>query len=536
MSRAPLAQGAQYYARALVFSASLRITYAGMEPSQHTRRDFLRSTAAASAAQAAGTKGHPNILFLMADQFRYDCLGANGNRMVHTPNLDRLAAQSANFSNAFVQAPVCVPSRVSYFTGRYPHSHKNRVNYTPCDPREVFLQRMLKDAGYQTGSVGKLHLYPPTAEHARTTGWDRVLIHDGVGTTDPYSDYVKWRKANDPQAATSYTAVAKPIAPGKNPFRAAIPYEFSPEHWTGEETSKMLRDFAAGQKPFFLYSSFFKPHSPFYVPAPYDSMYDGVEIPLPKRTSLEDIQELPLPLQKLILRGRNPDYTIPPDRLEWMYRSYYGAVSMVDYEIGRILAELEKSGQARNTIVIFGTDHGAQLLEHGLMDKNVFFEASVHAPFLLRYPGGAGAGKRDEMIEMVDLAPTLLELCGLAVPKYVQGRSFVKPSGGREMVFSENIIPEIITGGALDMPFAPGQGVAGIRHPDAKMVRTKQWKMTYYPGHGGELYDLVNDPHEERNLIGEASQRGRMGELKEAILDWMITADENDQIAERWLV
>ena len=507
-----------------------------MESSKHTRRDFLKSTAAAGAAQAGSRP--PNILFLMADQFRYDCLGANGNKIVRTPNLDGLAAESANFSHAFVQAPVCVPSRVSYFTGRYPHSHKNRVNYTPCDPREVFLQRMLKDAGFETGSVGKLHLHPPTAEHAQSTGFDRVLMHDGVGNTDPYSDYVKWRRANDPQAATPYTALAKPIAAGKNPFRAAVGYEFSPTHWTGEETCKMLREFAGRRKPFFLYSSFFKPHSPFETPAPYDTMYDGVEIPLPKRTSLEDIEKLPLPLQKLILRARQPEYAIPPERLQWMYRSYYAAVSMVDYEIGRILAELDKSGQARETIVIFSTDHGAQLLEHGLMDKNVFFESSVHVPFLLRYPGGAGVGnaKRDEMVEMVDLLPTLLELCSLPIPKNVQGRSFSRASAGREMVFAENIIPEIITGGALNMAFVPGQGVAGIRHPDAKMVRTRQWKMTYYTGHGGELYDLVNDPHEERNLIDDAAQRGRVGDLKQAILDWMITADENDQIAERWLL
>src|SRR6185312_9632293 len=103
-----------------------------------TRRTFLQSS---GLAAAAATAPRPNILFLMADQFRFDCLGANGNRLIRTPNLDRLAAQSVNFQQAFVQSPVCVPSRVSYFTGRYAHSHKNRVNYTPCDPREVFLQK-----------------------------------------------------------------------------------------------------------------------------------------------------------------------------------------------------------------------------------------------------------------------------------------------------------------------------------------------------------------------------------------------------------
>ncbi|MCE5309108.1 MAG: sulfatase-like hydrolase/transferase, partial [Acidobacteriales bacterium] len=115
-----------------------------------TRRDLLQAAVAAPLSAAAS---RPNILFIMTDQQRFDCLGANGNANIRTPSLDRLAAASVNFQNAFVQAPVCVPSRASYFTGRYPHSHKNRVNYTPCDGREVFLQRMLQDAGYRTGTV-----------------------------------------------------------------------------------------------------------------------------------------------------------------------------------------------------------------------------------------------------------------------------------------------------------------------------------------------------------------------------------------------
>ncbi len=306
-----------------------------------TRRAFLQ-TAAASAAPAA-TRHGPNILFLMADQYRYDCLGANGNRIVHTPNLDRLAAGSVNFGNAFVQSPVCVPSRVSYFTGRYAHSHKNRVNYTPCDPSEVFLQRMLKDAGYQTGCVGKLHYYPPTAEHARSTGYDRVLLHDGVGSTDPHSDYVKWRRTNDPNASVAYSALAKDVAPGKNPFRGAIDYQYTPTHWTGEETCRMLQDFAASPKPFFLLSSFFKPHSPFDTQKPYDTMYDDIKIPLPRRTTLEDIQKLAAAGAEADSARQRAEYLTDPDRLEWMYRSYYAACSMVDYEMGRILDVLEKS-------------------------------------------------------------------------------------------------------------------------------------------------------------------------------------------------
>ena len=489
-----------------------------------TRRGFLGSSGA--SLYAAG-QARPNVLLILADQFRYDCLGANGNRIIRTPNLDGLAAESANFSHAFVQAPVCVPSRVSLLTGRYPHSHKNRVNYTPCDAREIFLQRMLHDAGYQTGSVGKLHYYPPTAEHARSTGFDRVLLDDGVSATDRYSDYVKWRNAHDPQARIPYLATA----PGKNPFRGAIPYEFTPVHWTGEESCRMLRELAAASRPFFLHCSFFKPHAPYTVPEPYDSMYDDVEIPLPRQVSLQEIEKLPAPVMRQILRF-NPQYAMDRTRLEWIYRSYYASVTMVDREVGRILEELERSDKAGETIVIFGTDHGDQLLEHGLVDKNVFFEASVHVPLLVRFPGRVRPERREGLTQMIDVLPSVLEWCGLEVPALVEGRSF-RP---RELVFAENIMPEVITGGKRDFYFTPGKGIKDIRHPDAKMVRTERWKLNHYPGNGGELYDLRNDPGEERNLFQDPGYQGTVRDLKGALLDWMITADENDQIAPRWLV
>jgi arylsulfatase A-like enzyme len=477
----------------------------------------------------------------MADQFRFDCLGANGNRLIRTPNLDRLAAQSANFSNAFVQAPVCVPSRISFFTGRYPHSHRNRVNYTPCDPRETLLQKRLQEAGYRTGSVGKLHLSPPTAAHARSTGFDVVQLEDGISRTDNNSDYIQWRKIHDPQAAISHNATVKDPPPGTNPFRAQTDYRYSPTAWVGERTREILRDFSSSGKPFFLYSSFFKPHAPHTVHAPFDSMYSNVEIPLPPRTELKDIQALPKPLQALILRGNRPEYAMDRTKLEWVYRSYYGGVSMVDQEIGLILDELERSGAARNTVIVFSTDHGDQLLEHGLQGKNLFFEASVHIPLLVKFPGRARPARYSELVETVDLVPTLLDFAGLPIPQNCQGRSLAPLVGGgayeaRQAAFSENIIPEVITGGGLEMPYAPGKGVGGIRHPDAKMIRTNRWKLNYYPGNGGELYDLANDPGEMRNLYSDPAHAKTAQDLQRQILDWMITADETEQIAPRWLI
>jgi arylsulfatase len=520
------------------------------------RRKFLQSGSALLAsgmgqsapgvAQSAPSGGQPSILILFADQFRLDCLGANGNRFIKTPNLDRLGSRAANFSNHYVQAAVCVPSRISYLTGRYPHSHKNRVNYTPCDRREVMIQRVLSEYGYQTGSVGKLHFYPPTNAEARSTGFDRVYLDDGVQSTDPYSDYVRWRKEHDPKENLSIYAPARNVPAGTNPFHSDVDYEFTPTHWTGMQSVKLLREFCASPKPFYLHSSFFKPHSPHVVSPPYDTMYDDVEIPLPTLATPEDIRKLPLPVQKQI--ARSPLYQVDRTRLQWIYRSYYAGISMVDHEMGQILDELERSGRADNTVIVFATDHGDQLGEHGLEGKNVLFEASVHTPLLVRFPKHVVPGKYPQLVGAVDLVPTLLEFCGLPVSDHVQGQSYAPLISGnadgyasREAVYCENIIPEVFAppnriGRSAYHPFVPGKGVEGILHPDSKMIRTKRWKLNYYPTCDGELYDLENDPGETRNLWNEPGAADTRRELKNTLLNWLVTADQNDQIAERWLV
>ncbi len=503
-----------------------------------SRRGFLQLAAAGALAGAAH---HPNVLLVMTNQLRFDCLGANGNRIIQTPHLDRLAAQSANFQNAYVQAPVSVPSRISLFTGRYPHSHKNRVNFTPADPREILLQQRLKDAGYQTGAVGMLHYYPPTADHARTTGFDFVEIDDGTPITDPFSDYVRWRKQHDPNAIVPYDAVVRNPAQGQNPFHAEIDYQYTQTAWVGAQARDLIQHFSGSARPFFLHASFSKPHSPPTVSAPYDAIYSAVQIPLPRPAPLEYIYSLPLPVQKQIMRGR-AEFDLDPRRLQWIYRTYYGAVTMVDHEVGLILEELEKTEHTQDTIVIFVSDHGGQMMEHGVEGANLFFEASIHVPLLVRYPGHVTPAKYPQLVQTIDVLPAILDLCGLPTPLSCEGRSFanlVAGSGGyqpREAVFSESIIPDVITNGLIETPFVPGKGVAGVLHPDAKMIRTDRWKLTYYPGVGGELYDLNQDPQELNNLFGDPNSQEVVRDLTKRILDWMITGDENDQIAPRSLL
>lgn len=218
-----------------------------------------------------------------------------------------------------------------------------------------------------------------------------------------------------------------------------------------------------------------------------------------------------------------------------------GAVSHVDHEIGEILDTLERTGQAANTLIVFASDHGDQLLEHGIMGKNCSFESSVHVPLLVSLPGRVQPRRYAELVEAVDVLPTLLELLGLPEPCEVQGRSFaplIAPMGrryeARDAVFSENIIPEVITGGRLDLPFEKGRGVDGVRHPDAKMIRTARWKYNYYPAGFAELYDLQTDPGERVNLAGRAEAHAVEVEMKDRLLRWLTTASETDQIAPRW--
>ena len=404
------------------------------------------------------------------------------------------------------------------------------------------MQRLLRDAGYRTGSVGKLHFHPPTAEHARETGLDQVQLDDGLRRTDRYSDYVKWRGASDPNFGIHYQTTVAGVPSGRNPFRAVIDKEYTPTEWTGREIRNTLRGLASSGRPFFLFSSYFKPHSPHTIPEPYDALYNDADIPLPRHLDLHYIQRLPLPVQKMILRG-TPRFGMDRQRLLWMYRSYYGDITWLDDEVGATLAELDSSGQSDNTIIIVTTDHGDQMLEHGLLGKNVLFEDSVRIPLLVSWPGRIRPGIYSELIESVDVLPSVLELCGVPVPEHVQGRSFASLVAGergtfepRRAQFAENIMPEVIANGDEGCFFTPGMGVGGVQHPDAKMVRTNRWKLNYYVGHGGELHDLEDDPGKWVNLYDDPTYQGIVRDLKGQLLDWMIAADENGQIARRWLV
>ena len=210
--------------------------------------------------------------------------------------------------------------------------------------------------------------------------------------------------------------------------------------------------------------------------------------------------------------------------------------------MGLTLETLDELGLVDNTIVVFSSDHGDQLFEHGMTEKNVFFEASVHVPLMIRFPDRVRPGAYEELVETTDFLASIMALCGLDEPYDNQGRS-VAPLidlrcqaayEPRKYVFCENIIPEVIDESFARYRFEKGKGVGGIRHPDAKMVRSDRYKYNHYVGQGDELYDLVEDPGEFRNLAGDPDYRRIVDELKGAMLDWLITANETDQIEPTW--
>jgi len=481
-----------------------------------------------------------NILFIMSDQHRYDCLGCNGNSIIKTPRLDALADESANFSSFFIQSPVCTPSRQTYFTGRYARCHKNRVNYTAMNDDVKFIQKYLQEDGYITGFVGKLHYFPPTLEYALSTGFDKGLLHD-AGPNDNYSSYVKWLGENGIDGKKqAYRRCHEGV---ENPYVAEIDDRYHETTWCGGQTIDMLRDFAQGEKPFFLFSSYWRPHAPFELPEQWASMYQDADVPLPRAITREEMDAYAPGVRSLALRDENYNYsTVDRERLKWQIRAYYGAVSQMDYQIGRTLDELDKLGLRDNTIVVYCSDHGDFLMEHGLIDKNAFYDTAIHVPFMIRLPGIIVPGKYDDLAESTDVLATLFELCGLEVPYAEQGRSFASlVSGGglgsvytpREYVYAENIIPEVITCGKLTHFYEKGKGIKDIRHPDAKMVRSKRYKYNYYVDFE-ELFDLEADPGECNNLAYNPAYDAQKLKLKTALLDWMITADEADQIAPFW--
>ena len=437
----------------------------------------------------------PNILLVMSDQHNARCLGCAGEPLLSTPNLDRLASEGVRFTNAFANSIHCGPSRVSFLTGMYEHSHLRHKNTDEPPDHLNPLTGLLRAQGYQTALIGKGHLGVrwPRREFDHT----RLDILTDAFPDDPLScDYFRYLveqgQADNFDLSRKYTYTDDPAR------RSPLPFEHSEEVWVGNETLEYLRG-RDRSRPFFLFASFQRPHNPLTVSAPYDTLYDPSDVVLP--SSAGDTFETKSERQKRGAAGQMR-YPFRPPTEEYLRKCmayYYALVTIIDMQIGRMIKALEDEGALDNTIVIYTADHGDFAAEHGFMYKNLGFYDCLHRiPWIMRYPGTLPAGECFEgCVESVDLYPTLTDMLGLQNPWTVQGRSFAEAANGAAKWTKQSSLAE---------------HVKSYHHMS---LRTADHRITVdAKGTEHELYDYRLDPDELVNRWDDPGCR----ELRERLM------------------
>jgi arylsulfatase A-like enzyme len=435
----------------------------------------------------------PNLLWYCSDQQRFDTIGALGNPHVHTPNLDRLAANGVAFEHAYCQAPICTPSRASFLTGRYPSTVHANTNGNEAYAGERLVTRRLADAGYDCGLVGKLHL--AGAANGRETRTD-----DGYGYFQ-YShaprdnwfrghDYAEWlrEQGEDPAKVLWIKSNLAGDLMEPTPARDNVPPHLHQTRWCSEKAIEFVSE--QRERPWLISVNPYDPHPPYNPPYGYYRRFDPDALPGPYfRESDLAHQNEKLGRVDFQSRSRRPE----DFEAKKVQAAYYAMIEQVDHEFGRVLDALERTGQAENTVVVFMSDHGEALGDHGLVHKGCrFFDGLVRVPLIVSRPGHFEGGLRSSaLVELTDVMPTLMELAGLPVPAGTQGRSLVPiltgqapPDRHRDFVRCEYY-------DAVDLPDRTW----------GTMYRDRRWKLNVYHDHGtGELYDMERDPLEFDDL------------------------------------
>jgi len=435
----------------------------------------------------------PNIIRVLLDQCRADCFGCYGHPFIKTPHVDWLAARGVRFTQAFAQNPVCVPSRCSMLSGMYSHRVGVMDNEDAIKPDDALTTRVLHDKGYICSNIGKEHFGIP----ARDIGFDQsedILTGRGCVTNRLPDNY----PANWPVLQFNVEGYPRPIIYATEP----VPRE---ETYTAVGVDQAIEQIKSLPRPFFLRLSINRPHTPVSSPSPYDKMYR-------EKTALPDFNEEELKMKPS--PQRNQYYSrkwneLSSEELLRIRYYYYGLVSHIDYELGRLFSYLEESRQMRDTLIIFVADHGCMLGEHGLQVKGPHCYTQTNlVPLIISYPEKLPQGLFiNELVELVDILPTICVLCGLDVPREAQGRSLLpvilgeKP--GKATVFSEGL---------------------SSKHRGARQtVRTKRWRYTRYTLTGeDELYNLINDPEEKISLAKNPEYRRIIKKMNELIDKWLI--------------
>ncbi len=454
----------------------------------------------------------PNVLLLWSDQHRADVMPSAGNSVVQAPHLAALARDSYVFSRAYCTSPLCTPSRGSILTGLWPHHHGAEGNNARLRPdARTFAERLPAD--YVTGYFGKWHLGDEIVPQHGFQQWrsiedDYRKYYSNPADRARRSDYHRFLVAEGFPPDTPDSFGHEPVF--SRTFAAALAEPFTKAAFLGRAAAEFLRERRDGQ-PFVLSVNTLEPHPPTY--GPLNRLHDPRTIPtgpaFAQPVGAGASRHHRRRFEKLQHEGYKNHPIATPDDWRRLRANYYGLVTQVDNMVGEILAALEASGQADRTIVVYTSDHGDMLGDHGLAQKGVFYEEAVRVPLLLRVPW-LGRGAIPGPFSQVDLAPTLRALMGLDAPNIGDGTSRV---GELEQPQKRDIVV-VWKDGAN-----PGED-------GRSLVTSDGWKLNLYRDDAPELYHLASDPAELQNLGAEAGQRDRIKALTQRLRDWQRMHDD----------
>lgn len=499
------------------------------------RRDFLATAAAATVSASVGTaeesraleraKGEPrkggpsmrrrpNVLVLMSDQHKRTCMGVAGDPVAKTPNLDQLARESVRFTNAYCTNPICAPSRASIMTGLYTHNLRDYIQ-RPYAPRFDTMPIRFGDAGYFTGLIGKMHAvdgqlhgfqyqlefnewFQAIGPQARL--YADELGHPNSGAGQPqipklWATGDPWKGHRTPDHRLGAVAVGRP---------SLMPAEEHFEEFVARETVRFLETYAEEDRPFFLVSSFLKPHDPFMPAKPFAEMYDPETTNLSPSWGKAHLKDIPKRVAYAIEHCPFTPELVHASEAQKRTAYYYGNLAQMDHCAGEVLRALNRLGLDKNTIVFYTADHGEMLGDLGLWNKFQFYEGSCGVPLLAKLPGSSPA-VCETPVSLISLSATLTDLCGIPNEGLSDGASFA----------------DLVRDPASHRSYGPVFAEFSIHNSAAKyMIRDGQWKYTYWVNDMPELYDLSSDPKELDNLALRPKYSAKVKELKSRLFDW----------------
>jgi len=478
----------------------------------------------------------PHVVWIMCDQLRADALGFAHNNIVRTPNLDRLADRGVVFDQLYCQSSVCVPSRACMITGRYLRNLQMDNASSLLPPTYTTVPELFQRAGYRTGLFGKLHLTPQeyTRDELHTThaipDAQRFLGPAGLGPMpdDPvkrnygfqhvqnhedalWGAYADWLASRDAQLATriegNHFAIGEvweksghPALPDVGPVN--VDPKLHPSWFIADQAGEYFAKHSA-DGPCFMQVSFVDPHHPFDPPAEILRDYPADQMPLPK---CRDAGNVVWP-DSLAERIKGPHRPVDDDHTRLTIACYYAMIDQIDRSVGHLLDTIERAGQMDNTIFVFVADHGELLGDYGMWRKGSFhYDCLIRVPGFISYPSTFEARRVGELVQTIDLAPTVLGLAGLDVPDAMQGRNLVEPLRQGAGVGLDQIWCELFH--TWWGPFV-----------DCWTVRTPNAKLNWYPrDRVGHLFDLSADPLEQRDVFADPSHRDLRDQMTARLL------------------